>query len=85
MQNGVFNVGTGIARSFKEIVDILEKELNTNVEIEFFRNPYTNYQLNTQADISLTRKYLGFNPEFSLEAGIKSYISEIQQFHNQKS
>mgnify|MGYP006087788433 CR=1 FL=1 len=85
LQNGVFNVGTGIARSFKEIVDILEKELNTNVEIEFFRNPYTNYQLNTQADISLTRKYLGFNPEFSLEAGIKSYISEIQQFHNQKS
>jgi ADP-L-glycero-D-manno-heptose 6-epimerase len=85
LQNGVFNVGTGVARSFKQIVDILEKELDTIVEIEYFRNPYSNYQLNTQADISLTRKYLGFNPEFSLEAGIKSYVSEIQQFHNQKS
>jgi ADP-L-glycero-D-manno-heptose 6-epimerase len=84
-QNGVFNVGTGIARSFKQIVDILEKELNTSVEIEYFKNPYANYQLNTQADISLTIKYLGFNPNFSLEAGIKSYIPEIQQFHSQKS
>ena len=83
LHNGAFNVGTGTSRSFKEIVDILKTELNTNVDIEYINNPYSNYQLNTQADIALTNKYLGFKPNFSLEAGIKAYIPEICRLHGQ--
>ena len=78
---GTYNVGTGIARNFKEIVDILQKELNTELEIEYFANPYDDYQMHTQADISNTKKDLGFEPNFSLEDGIKAYIPEIIRLH----
>jgi ADP-L-glycero-D-manno-heptose 6-epimerase len=75
--SGVFNVGTGVPRSFKDIVDILQIELNTDLKIEFFKNPYLDYQMHTEADISLTKDSLGFNPKYSLEEGIKAYIPEI--------
>ena len=80
-QNGNYNIGTGIPRNFQEIADILQKELDTNLGTEYFPNPYNDYQMNTQADISSTKKNLGFEPKFSLERGIKAYIPEILRLH----
>ena len=80
-KSGTYNVGTGISRNFKEIVDILQKELNTNLGIEYFPNPYNDYQMDTQADILSTKKNLSFEPKFSLEIGIKDYIPEILRWH----
>ena len=80
-KNGTYNVGTGISRNFKEIADILQKELNTNLGIEYFPNPYNDYQMDTQADILSTKKNLSFEPKFSLEIGIKDYIPEILRWH----
>lgn len=80
--NGVFNVGTGLPRSFQDISDILQQELNTNLACEYFKNPYNDYQMHTQADISNSRESFGFNPEFTLEQGIKAYIPEISRLHN---
>jgi len=80
-KNGVYNIGTGIPRSFKDIADILLKELNSDLSIEFFENPYIDYQTHTRADISLSEKYLGFNPNFSLEEGINDYLPEIINYH----
>lgn len=81
-KNGSFNVGTGIPRSFQEIADILQRELKTDLGTEYFINPYKGYQFHTQADISRTKKYLNFDPKFTLEIGIKSYISEIIATHS---
>lgn len=81
-KNGTFNVGTGIPRSFQEIADILQRELKTDLGTEYFINPYKGYQFHTQADLSRTKKYLNFEPKFSLETGIKSYISEIIATHS---
>ena len=77
VKNGSYNVGTGNPRSFQDIVDILQKELKTNLKIEYFSNPYDDYQMHTQADISSTKENLGFKPHFSLEKGINKYIPEI--------
>ena len=66
-ENGTFNVGTGLPRSFQDIAEILKKELNSNLEIEYFSNPYKGYQSHTQADISLTIKNMDYKPRFSLE------------------
>ena len=33
-KNGVYNVGTGVPRSFQDIADILQKELGTNFETQ---------------------------------------------------
>ena len=81
-KNGIYNIGTGIPRSFKDISDILQNQLNTNYDIEYFPNPYNGYQMHTQADIESSIKNLGFKPIFSLEKGIKTYIPEIKRLHN---
>jgi ADP-L-glycero-D-manno-heptose 6-epimerase len=76
--NGTFNIGTGFSRSFQDVSDILQKELGTNMETDYFKNPYKAYQKHTQADISLSKEEFDFNPQFDLETGIKSYIPEIE-------
>ena len=80
-QNGTYNVGTGISRSFQDIADILQKELGTDFGTEYFPNPYDGYQMHTQANINTSKDNLGFEPKVSLEQGIKSYISEIKRLH----
>ena len=82
-QNGIFNIGTGTPRNFQEIADILQKELGTDLGTEYFPNPYDGYQMHTQADIKSTQTYLNFEPKFSLEAGIKSYIPNIKRLHSE--
>lgn len=83
-QNGVYNVGTGISRSFQDIADILQNELKTDLGTEYFLNPYKGYQTDTQANITSSQDNLGFEPKTSLEQGIKSYIPEIKIMHGTK-
>ena len=82
--NGVYNVGTGKPRSFQEIADILQKELGTNKPTEYFKNPFSGYQEHTQANITSTQENLDFFPNFTLEKGIKDYITEIKRLHSEK-
>jgi ADP-L-glycero-D-manno-heptose 6-epimerase len=80
-KNGIFNVGTGIARSFLDVVNILQKELQTDLEIEYIKNPFNDYQNHTQADITESKINFNFSPVFSLEQGIKSYVPEIKRLY----
>jgi ADP-L-glycero-D-manno-heptose 6-epimerase len=84
-KSGVYNVGTGIARSFQDIVDILKKELNIERVDKYIPNPFAaQYQYFTQANIENTEKELGYAPRFSLEEGIKSYIPEIKRIYEEE-
>ena len=84
LTNGVYNVGSGLSRSFQDIADILQSNLKTEYGTDYFENPYSGYQMDTLADISLTKKFLNYNPNYSLEDGIKLYISDIKNKHNFK-
>jgi len=83
-KSGVYNVGTGKPRSFQDIADILQKELGTNYGTEYFPNPFTGYQMHTQAEIQNSKKYLGYTPQWELEEGIKDYISEIKRMYDEE-
>jgi len=83
-KSGVYNVGTSKPRSFQEIADILQKELKTNYGTEYFPNPYTGYQMHTQADISTSKEFLDFSPQWELEDGIKDYIEEIKRVYEEE-
>ena len=77
---GVYNVGTGNARSFQEIADILQKELGTDYGTEYIDNPYVgSYQFLTEAEIAPTVEGLGYAPQVTLEEGIRRYIPEIRR------
>ena len=78
-ESGVYNAGTGIARSFNDMVACLNKELNTNLPPEYIDNPYSAfYQNKTQADISLTTEKLGYTPDYTLETGIADYVKYLE-------
>jgi ADP-L-glycero-D-manno-heptose 6-epimerase len=72
--SGIYNVGTGQARSFNELIDVLNKCLGTNFQPEYFDNPHAHYQNFTQADLTHARKALGYEPRFSLEEGVRDYM-----------
>jgi ADP-L-glycero-D-manno-heptose 6-epimerase len=79
-KSGVYNVGTGHARSFQDIVDTLQRELGTTFTCEYIPNPFIGrYQFHTEADIEPTKSGLGYAPRFSLEEGIAAYVPEIKR------
>lgn len=84
-QSGIYNVGTGKARSFQDIVDILQKELGTNLACEYMPNPFVgSYQFHTEADIATTKEALGYEPSYEMEEGIKAYVSEIKRLFKEE-
>ncbi|HSU85512.1 MAG TPA: ADP-glyceromanno-heptose 6-epimerase [Chthoniobacterales bacterium] len=73
-ESGIYNLGSGQARSFNELIAILNQSLGTNFEPEYFDNPHAHYQNHTEADLTQVRESLGYEPEFSLEAGVADYM-----------
>jgi len=72
--SGIYNIGAGEARSFNELIEVLNKCLSTNFEPEYFDNPHAHYQNFTQADLTRARKALKYEPRFSLEEGVRDYM-----------
>ncbi len=73
-QSGIYNVGTGKARSFNELVQILNDVLGTDYQPEYFDCPYPFYQPFTEADLTGAREGLGYKPGYSLEDGVRDYM-----------
>jgi ADP-L-glycero-D-manno-heptose 6-epimerase len=72
---GVYHAGSGRARSFNEVIAALQAALGPRLETEYFDCPYAFYQPHTEADLTLSRKTLGYEPRFSLEDGIRDYLA----------
>ena len=72
--SGIYNLGSGQARSFNELVDVLNKCLGTNFEPDYIDNPHAHYQNFTQADLTNARGELGYEPRFPLEQGVRDYV-----------
>jgi ADP-L-glycero-D-manno-heptose 6-epimerase len=72
--SGIYNLGCGQARSFNELVDILNKCLGTRLIPDYIDNPHVHYQNFTEADLEKVRSALGYRPQFPLEAGVKDYV-----------
>ena len=70
-ESGIYNLGCGQARSFNELVDILNKCLGTKFVADYIDNPHAHYQNFTEADLEKVWSALGYQPQFPLEAGVK--------------
>lgn len=76
-ESGLFNLGTGIARSFLDLATATFKALNLEPKIEFIDTPVDirdKYQYFTEANLKKLRKS-GFDQNFyTLESGITEYV-----------
>jgi ADP-L-glycero-D-manno-heptose 6-epimerase len=73
-ESGIYNLGSGQARSFNDLVEVLNRSLGTNFEPEYVENPYPHYQNFTQADLTRVRGALGYEPKYPLETGVADYM-----------
>ena len=75
--SGIFNVGTGIPRSFNDLAHAVFKNTNKKKNLSYINTPYKirdQYQYFTKANIKKLRE-VGFKDSFfSLEDGIRDYI-----------
>jgi ADP-L-glycero-D-manno-heptose 6-epimerase len=84
-KSGIYNVGTAKARSFQDIVDILQRELGTTLTCEYIPNPFIgSYQFHTEADIATTKEALGYEPRYEMEDAIKDYVGEIKRVYEEE-
>lgn len=77
--SGIYNVGSGAARSFADLATATMKAAGITPRIEFIEMPETlkaRYQYFTQADISHLRAVGYAKPTTSLEEGIQDYVTQ---------
>ncbi|HEY3223665.1 MAG TPA: ADP-glyceromanno-heptose 6-epimerase [Pseudolabrys sp.] len=76
--NGIFNVGTGKAESFRDMIAAMFKALRLPVNIEYIEMPETirgQYQYFTQARVERLQR-AGYNAGFMpLEAAVNQYVT----------
>jgi ADP-L-glycero-D-manno-heptose 6-epimerase len=78
-RSAVYNCGSGQPFSFNEIIAELNKNLGTKLEPDYFENPYGSfYQPHTEADLTLSRSELKYEPQFSPAAGIAAYVAALE-------
>lgn len=71
--SGNFNAGAGNSWSFNEVISELNRVLGTQLEPEYFKNPYSFTQDWTQTDLSESYRVLGYKPDYDLRRGIEAY------------
>lgn len=78
--SGLYNLGTGIARNFKDLVTAIFKSLDKEPVIEFIDTPLDirdKYQYFTEADMNKLRN-AGYKEDFySLEEGVETYVKNF--------
>lgn len=76
--SGIYNLGSGKARTFNDLVLATFKAMNKQADIEYIPTPIDirdKYQYFTEADMSKL-KNIGFPKEFtSLEEGVSDYVA----------
>ena len=80
-ERGLYNVGTGKARSFYDLADNTFKAMGLETNIEFIDTPLEirdKYQYFTEANMAKLRKVGYEEPFTSLEDGVREYVSFLR-------
>lgn len=76
--SGLYNAGTGTARSFNDLVKAIFNSLNLELNIEYVDTPIDirdKYQYFTEADMHKLQDAGYDKPFYSLEAGVNEYVT----------
>lgn len=74
-QGQVFNFGTGVSSSNRQIVEGLELALGSKLNVTYQSTRYHAHDVDHWvADSTKARTALGWTPKVSLEAGLKAYV-----------
>jgi ADP-L-glycero-D-manno-heptose 6-epimerase len=77
--NGLFNVGSGTARTFKDLVRAIFNSLDIPEDIKYIDTPADirdKYQYFTEADMNKLRQAGYKDPFYTLEEGVNEYVTD---------
>jgi ADP-L-glycero-D-manno-heptose 6-epimerase len=75
----VYNCGSGQPVSFNEVIAELNKNLGARLAPDYFENPYGSfYQPHTEADLTLSRSELRYEPQYPPAVGIAAYVAALE-------
>lgn len=80
--SGVYNVGSGRATSFNEVIALLNKAFGADHDPDYFDNPYPFYQPHTEADAGLSCAELGYVSKYPIDLGIAEYAKQLIETGN---
>lgn len=73
----IFNVGTGKSYSFNEIVATLNRKMGKSIKPEYVKQPANVlFAVETLADVSKSKRVLGFDAKINLESGISLLLKD---------
>ena len=74
----VYNFGSGIEYSVKEIIDIIQNVSGTQKDVISEQEERKNEIMNVVADISQAKKDLNWQPTYKFEDGIRDIIKDLR-------
>jgi ADP-L-glycero-D-manno-heptose 6-epimerase len=77
MKNGLFNIGSGKARTWNDLVTAIFNAMEKSVNIEYIELPEhltEKYQYFTEANLEHLKKAGYSDPKFTLEEGVADYV-----------
>ncbi len=75
----IFNVGTGESYSFNDVIEIINKTLNTRITPKYTDRMIHNYVFDTLADTYKAESELEFKAKFKFEEEYPNYVREIRK------
>ena len=75
-KGGIYNVGTGKSHTMNDIVRIIGKCMDVNLEPVYCPVPYNNYVHDTLADARRATRELGFRAKIQPEEGIRRLVNK---------
>ncbi len=74
---GVFNVGTGVETSINELAGLVIEAAGSRVSVRHAKERAADF-LRAAADLTLSKKVLGFNPKVKLREGLRAYVEWLR-------
>ena len=72
---GVYNLGSGVGYSLKNVIETIQKKMNPNINLNFGEIPYQENQVMVlHSDITKLRMESNWSPKVSLEEGLDETI-----------
>jgi len=79
--SGIYNVGSGTATTFNQIINALNEALGTDHAPDYFENPYAFYQDFTCADLKTTGSGIQWQPSHDVRDAILRTARALQARH----
>lgn len=74
----IFNVGSGESVTLNRILEIINRELNTEISPEFIECDFkVTYQKETRLSLEYSKNHLGYKPEVSTEKRIIQFVKHM--------